>query len=577
MCVRWLLSLACFLAIIPIKVQAVESPNVLLITLDGVRADRTGFLGGRMHLTPNLDRFAQDAIIFERAYAQAPSTWPSDAGILTGTYPQLHRVIQFGVALPDTAAYLPDLLHAHGYHTAAFLASDLLDPWGSFARGFDSYDSGLRSDKRIAASLLGMSAPRRTPALQVINHVLGWLQQNERAPFFLWVHLDDANVPYGSCGPSSSLSYDHAISCSDEAIGNLIEALRTRKLYDGALIIVAGNHGESLGAHGEDAHGVFLYDESIHVPLLVKLPVRQFAGQHNASPVQLVDVAPSILEVARLAVPPAMLGQSLLRAAKNPAANRPAYARTEYASRNFGWSALESWRSGNYLLIRAPQPRLYDLLKDHDGTNNLAHSNQAVFATLATQLESFDRTMAGNSSSAPGNSSGLSSSELQKLASLGYVGLERPSTTSGFDVSGIDPNDKIADVNSTDKAIVLLREGQPGKSSEILEKVLANNPGAYLPLYQLALAEIAQKHFARAVGLLHQAIGLSPDSCMAHYAMGVALLQQGEWETAVVHLEIAAAHLPQVAESHRLLADAYTHVGRQDDARRERAKAASLP
>ena len=573
--VRFIL-LICFISILlaasPVIARAADAPNVVLITLDSTRTDRMSFLGGRGQLTPNLDRLAHDSLTFDRAYAQAPSTLPSDTSILTGTYSQVHHVMDIGIPLSESIPYLPDLLHAHGYHTAAFVSSSLMDPKSGlapgFARGFETYESGLHTSK-ASVELFPVS---RTPVLQVISHSLNWTREKIHAPFFLWIHLDDALAP-PACAHGASSSYDRAISCSDEAIGKLTDALRTSKLYDDALIVVVANHGESLGAHGEDTHGAFLYDETIHVPLLVKLPAAQMAGRHIASSVQLVDIAPTILEVARVPIPSTMQGQSLLRTARNAtASNRPAYARTEYPSKNFGWSALESWRSGNYLLIRAPHPELYEVASDPGATHNLAESKKAVFATLASQLESFDRQLSGTSSGASANV-GLSSAELQKLASLGYVGLQRSAGKSDFAVGGVDPKDRIGDANNTEKAIELLREGHPEKSSGILQKVVGDERDSFLPLYTLAVAEIAQRHFDQAVAHLRKAIALAPESALAHYAMAVALSKQADWKTAVVHLEIVVARLPQFAEAHNLLADAYTRVGRPEDARGERAKA----
>src|SRR5713101_3335955 len=250
-------------------VAAASKPNLVLITLGSTRADRMGFLGAKSALTPNLDRLARESIVFEHAYAQAPASVVSHATILSGAYPQSTGMSAIGGALPSSLLYLPDLLMSQGYRTAAFVGSIDLDPLNGLAQGFDrgfqTYDAGFRP------ALPGDSRPPVTERRgdQVVARALAWLDHNAQGQgqFFLWVHIGDARAP-GS-------SYNSAITAADSAAGKLINALQQRKIYGNTAVIVAADHGESLGAHGEDTHGVFLYDETIHVPLLIKLPEGQ--------------------------------------------------------------------------------------------------------------------------------------------------------------------------------------------------------------------------------------------------------------------------------------------------------------
>src|SRR5574341_469715 len=376
-----------FLAFFSCASLAAPPPNIILITLEATRADRMGFLGSRDGLTPNLDRLAREGIIFANAYAQSPSTAPSHATLLTGTYPQFHRVTVAGDSLDAAPPYLPDLLRARGYRTAAFVGSLRLDPQSGFApgfdRGFDAYDAGYRLPQ--ASEGRYPTAERR--AAEVVARATSWLGRGPRAPFFLWVHLNDPHAPYEAPPPFAARQasrYDGEVAYTDSALAKLLAALRARKLYDDALILVAADHGESLGAHGEDTHGIFLYDETLHVPVVLKLPKNQMAGRRVGARVRLVDVAPSLLEAAGLPVPPAMQGQSLLRVARsNSTADQPAVALSDSPRLDFGWSALESWRAGKYLLVRAPTPELFDLSADPGATRNLSQSSKAVFDTLA--------------------------------------------------------------------------------------------------------------------------------------------------------------------------------------------------
>ena len=289
---------------------AVDSahPNIILITLDPTRADRMGFLGSKRGLTPNLDAMARQGVAFTRAYAHVPITTASHTTILTGTYPQFNRVDDFGIPLSPRLPYLPDLLRAQGYHTGAFVGSLILDPLDGtapgFDRGFEIYDAGFHLRRH------GMdrykSVERR--AGDVVNHALAWLSQLPNGPFFLWVHLYDAHDPYDPPSPFkekfASQPYDGEIAYADSAVGKLLDEIRKHGLYDETLIAVMADHGESLGAHGENTHGIFLYDETIHVPLVFKLPGELLAGRRVGSQVRLVDVAPTLLSMLSLPLPP---------------------------------------------------------------------------------------------------------------------------------------------------------------------------------------------------------------------------------------------------------------------------------
>jgi arylsulfatase A-like enzyme len=527
-------------------------PNIVLITLDSVRADRVGFLGAKRP-TPTLDAMAKQAIVFERAYAQAPLTVVSHGSILTGTYPQTSKLTEFGSPLGTALPYLPEILKKAGYKTAAFTGSIALDPRNGLApgfdRGFDTYDAGFhwptKGEGRAAVARRGE---------QVASRAAAWLAQ-QKQPFFLWVHLSDAQAPYAG-------GYDGGVASEDAALGKVLAAMKAQKLLDDAIVVVAADHGESLGEHGEETHGVFLYDETIRVPLLLKLAQNQMAGRRVSGHVRLVDVAPTVLEAAGVPVPPQMEGQSLLRAAKTNA-DQPVYSRSDFPQRAYGWSGLESWRAGKYLYIRAPKAELYDLTADPGAAHNLAQSSKGTADTMASQLESFDRHFTSQ-----GKGAELTSSEMQKLASLGYVGLQKPAT--GAAATGTDPKDEIATANKVQAAIGALETGEAGKAAAALRPVIEAQPGLYLAQYGLGVALARQGDFKGAAEHLHKAVELQPDSAWANYEMGAALLKTGDAKTAAVHLEIATSRLPEFAGAHTLLAEAYDKLGRGEDARRER-------
>ncbi len=548
---------ACFAA-------AASKHNLILVTLDSARADHMGFLGAKRPLTPNLDRLAAESIVFEHAYAQAPGTVVSAATILTGAYPQSIAMSEIGGVLPSSLPFLPDLLKAQGYRTAAFVGSIELDPRNGLAQGFDrgfqTYDAGFRP---VVPGDPHLPVTERS-ASEVAARVIEWLGhnaqvQNAQNPFFLWIHL---NSP--STAPSS---YNAAITAADAAVGKLVAALKQQKIDANTALIVAADHGQSLGAHGEETHGIFLYDETIHVPLLIKLPGPQPSARKVTAKVRLVDVAPTMLEIAAISVPSQMQGQSLLRIAKagGGSGDQPVYSRSDLPQRGFGWSPLESWRAGKYLYIRAPRPELYDMTADPGAAHNLAQISRATLDTMASQLENFDRHFGGETGK---STTELSSSEMQKLASLGYVGLQKSAGASAS-VTGTDPKEKIAIANKVIEAAGTslfgrsrFAESTPDRAIAALQPLVASEPNLYLAEYTLGAALAQKGRYAEAARHLHKAIELQPDSGWAHYEMGVTLLKTGDFKTAAVHLEIAAGRLPGFAPAQAALAQPYGELGR---------------
>jgi arylsulfatase A-like enzyme len=551
----------------PVDSRAAAKPNIILITLDSARADRMGFLGAHGGLTPSLDRLSHDGVIFSQAYAQAPLTVASHATILTGTYPQTHRAGDFGVPLAASLPYLPDLLHSAGYGTAAFVGSILLDPrngpFQSYDRGFDVYDAALHQPQRGETRY--QSVQRRGE--EVVARATKWIAGNKQRPFFLWVQLHDLNAAPHASAPYAS--YDRAVAASDAAIGKLLTSLRAAALYDDAVILLASAHGESLGAHGEDTHGMFLYDDTIHVPLLLKLPKQQMAGKEVKNRARLLDISPTLLETVGVPVPSQMQGQSLVRVAQSSSqADQPAYARADLPSQGFQCAAIESWRAGKYLYIRAPKAELYDVSADPGATHNLAQTSRATLETMAAQLQALESRLA-NDPAKP--AAGLTSSEMQKLASLGYVGLQQSSAGVNTSAVGTDPKDVIAVANKTLAALLDLDDGKPEKAIPLLKLVLAAQSNSYLAQFGMGTALFQQQQYADAIPYLHKAIELQPDSAWAHYTMGLALMKTGDFKTSAVHFEIAAQRLPELSPLHTALAQVYEHLGRTQEAARERS------
>ena len=554
--------------------QASPRPNIILITLDTTRADRMGFLGSARGLTPNLDALARDGVIFTRAYSHAPITTVSHATILTGTYPQFNRVNDFGVPLSPKLPSLPDSLHKNGYHTGAFVGSLILDPLDGtapgFDRGFDVYDAGFHPRRHGADRY--KSVERR--AQDVLTHALSWLSHLENGPFFLWIHLYDAHDPYDPPASFkqkySSEPYDGEIAYTDSEVGRLFGELKKHHLYDETMIAVMADHGESLGAHGENTHGIFLYDETIHVPLVIKLPLNRSAGTQVETRAVLADVAPTMLTAAGLKVPSEMQGQALLSLAKpgskaqKSAEDRPAYAETDYPHRGFGWSSLRALRSGKYLYILAPEPELYNQAADPEAALNLAATTKVIADTLAAQLQDFrtktSQTLVDLAKPDP--------EQMQKLQALGYV-TSPAETQDDKKLGGADPKIKIEIANLLHDAMFDVENGLYKEAVPLLDRVLKQQPEMPVANMQYGMAHARMKNYDQALPFLQKAVKLLPDNNMGHYELGLALFETGDWKSAAPEFELAVARAPRWADAHFSLAAVYARIDRVPDAMTE--------
>ncbi len=552
----------------------VPPPNVILITLDTTRADRMGFLGSKRGLTPNLDALARQSAVFTHAYSQVPITTASHATILTGTYPQFNQVNDFRVPLAKDLPYIPDILHARGYQTAAFLGSIVLDPSPTYApgfdRGFDTYDANFHHEG------LGENRYRTVERRGgvVVEHALAWLAKHPKGPLFLWVHLYDAHDPYDPPEPYKTRyakePYDGEIAYADAAVGRLLRHLKMRGLYDSSVIAVMADHGESLGAHGEDTHGIFLYDETIQVPLLIKLPhastgARQLEKRVEHR-VELVDVMPTILQAVGVAVPPDVQGESLLPIMKTRAAeandaaawrDRAAYAETDYPRIAFGWSALQSLRTGKYLFVQAPRRELYDQSSDPKAEHNLASASTAVADTLASRIEAF-RQKTGNKREAP--KAAVDPSAQENLAALGYVSSSGASQSNSSDRRA-DPKDKVEIANLMRRANMLQEDGRFEEAVPLLQQLTVKEPG--MPVYsKLGECFMRLKEYDKAVPALRKAVEMNPDSPMEHFQLAKALIAAEDIQAAVPELELVVAKLPSLADAHLFLEMAYARTNR---------------
>jgi arylsulfatase A-like enzyme/tetratricopeptide (TPR) repeat protein len=556
--------------------RAQTRPNILLVTLDTTRADRMGFLGSTRGLTPALDALAADGIVFERAYAQAPITTVSHATVLSGTYPSSHGVADFGSPLAARVPYLPDILRRGGYRTGAFVGSLVLDPLSGtapgFDRGFDRYDAGFRL-RRPGESRYDTIERRGD---DVAARAARWIAEGGSRPWFAWVHLYDPHDPYD---PPADLKrrfaaspYDGEIAAVDRAAGRLLQAAGPS-----AIVAVTADHGESLGDHGEDTHGVFLYEAALHVPLVMRLPGRRAAGTRVTARVRLVDVAPTLLGAAAAPADAAMQGESLLplsdRKAARAGGDRPAYAETDYPRHAFGWSALASWRNDRFLFIRAPKPELYDLVADPRATRNLADSRARVVDGMNAELERFIRGVsAAGDGRGPAPATTVAPEVAQRLAALGYVG----GSGSAPAMTGVDPKDRIALANALHTAIVAVEDGAFAAAIPLLERVIREQPEIPIAQLNLGIARARQRQWAQAIPPLTRAAALQPDVPIARYELGVAFYETGDLQRAARAFEDVAKRMPAFADARYSLGSVYARIDRVADALTELRAAVAL-
>ena len=554
-------------------------PNVVLITLDTTRADRMGFLGSKLGLTPNLDALAHDSAVFTRAYSQAPLTPASHATILTGTYPQYHQVLTFAVPLRKNIPYMPELLKNQGYSTAAFVGSLALDPAQDvpgFERGFDTYDAGFVVDR---TSLKGRYQNTERRGGEVVARALAWLDKHQQGPFFLWVHLYDPHDPYDPPEPYKTryakALYNGEIAYADSALGKLFHELKSRGLYDGAVIAMASDHGESLGAHGENTHGIFVYDETIHVPLLIKLPNGDSAGKRVETRVELADIMPTVLHTVNIDVPKEVQGESLLelmksgpegQAAADAWRDKGAYSQGDYGHLVFAWSALQSLRTGKYLYIQAPRRELYDDGVDPRSANNLAPKAPAVADTLAARLEAF-RQKTTDTAAKP--KSTANAANAKNLAALGYMSSRSDDALAASPELGADPKDKIETANVIQHMNDVVQNLPCDKALPELRKAIAKSPNIATLYFFLGGCYMEQHNYEKAAPALSKSVELDPSNSQASLNLGRSFMELKDYEGAAVAFERVIKREPHLMDAHVYLVVVYAQLDRVQDEIRE--------
>jgi choline-sulfatase len=475
--------------------------SVILVTLDTTRADRIGAFGGNAVPTPNLDAAAREGTIFTQAISQVPLTLPSHASMLTGRYPSSHGVHHNGLyRLRESETTLATRLKASGFETAAFVAAYVLNRGFGIEQGFDTYDDV--DVNRFQGGEDRLFEAERT-ADQVNARVFDWLGRRRPGRFFLWVHYYDPHEPYRPPETANRTlegkGYDREISYVDACFGDLVRRLKNGGLLDRSVLIVVGDHGESLGEHGEDTHGYFLYDATLHVPFILRAPGLVPRGRAVSGPVELVDIAPTVLDLLGLPPLEKAQGKSLRRRIDGTDDGRSAMAHAEtlMPRLEYGLAALHMVRDSRYKYIEAPRPELYDLEMDPGERHDLASSETDRGREMASILSTW-KGGANDEAAAAGSRRTLSREEEERLRSLGYLGGDFFKTGNATGAGLADPKDRIDEIRRVHASREQFKKGDAAGALRSADEVLRGNPRSQEARYTRILALIELERYPEA-------------------------------------------------------------------------------
>ncbi len=532
-----------------------HAENVMLISVDTLRADHLSCYGYRKNLTPHFDEWARQGVLFEQAYSDVPLTLPAHSTMLTGTFPFTHGVREnVGFVLQPDRTTLAEVFEANGYHTAAFIGSYVLASEFGMAQGFQVFDEQFGSSIESA----GASTELQRPAPEVTRRLLAWLGKQKGQKFFVFVHFYDPHMPRPD-------GYDAEVSRVDRSLGEIDAFLRKNGMIEDTDIVLTADHGEGLGDHAEEGHGFFVYDSTLHIPLIIRPGVsRAGRGQKIADQVSLADLMPTILQMAGLKVPAAVQGRSLLPLLSGkPIAQEPLYAECYVPELQFGWSPLRSIRLGHYKYIDAPKPELYDLSRDPGELRNLYSEQDALAHKYRRKLLEFLQKYGGSKS--PAQPKRGTSETLEKLATLGYAKVGSPGAATR-----IDPKDRII---AFEQYYGILDELSAGRVSggvfENLNKLEVSAPEMRGLTFLRAWAFELSGNLPEAQANYQLEIAKDPDNLMARARYARVLTQLHQLDAAEKELKEILKLAPSDYKSRNNLAGLYHMTGRNAEALEE--------
>ncbi len=531
---------------------------VVIISIDTLRADRLPAYGYDGVETPAIDALRREAILFEHAYSHIPLTLPAHSSLLTGLLPPEHGLrdnigyrLDAGRVAAGDIPFLPLALRRQGYATGAAVSSYVLRAKMGLDQGFDFYEDSI--EFRTGTGLGGL----QRPGSETLDLARDWLGQAAGGPFFFFFHIYEPHTPYRPPEPFASRyadPYNGEVAAADRVIGELVAELKDLGVWERAIVVLLSDHGEGLGEHGEDEHGVLLYATTLRVPLMLKLPSTLRAGDRVEAPVQLIDVFPTVADLLDLPLPAGLRGSSLLEPLDEAPARR-IYAETFYPRLHFGWSELASLIDGRHHYIEGPDPELYDLAADPGELTNVLRGQRRAYADLRDALAGIDRTL-----QAPAE---VDEESRQALAALGYVG------SAAGDLDGLlpDPKSRLDTLADLKAGFRHRARDEHAEAAAAFRRALDENPGM-LDAWE-AMARSLQQLGRRdeALGAYRKALELSGGS--PHLAISAASLyfDLRRLEEAEAHARLAMASNPSFA--HGLLAQIALERDDLDEAERQ--------
>jgi tetratricopeptide (TPR) repeat protein len=548
------------------KASAPVNGPIILISIDSLRADHLPAYGYSTGRTPAIDALAADGVVFEHAYSHVPETLPAHAALLTGRLPFETGVRDVaGVRLPESVRTIGELLHDRGYATGGIVSSFLLRRDTGIARGFTFFDAELppADDRHPLGGLMRDGAESE----QVAEH---WLDSIGTSRAFLFLHLAaPRNAPerFSQLGP-----YDADIAYADECIGRLLRYLKAHQLYDRSTILLVADHGEGLGDHGEQTHGLLVYEEALRIPLVIKEPGGDGAQRRVGAPVQLIDIVPTILDLARAPGASGLRGRSLTPLlAGGTLPQTSIYAESMYGAYRFGWAPLATLIEGRYQLITSgTQTELYDLEAPKDSRRDLANEQTATAATLHAHLDGIGAKDDG------AKPMPVTASDQDRFEALGYVGVLGAAPVKDGDEPGI-PTDPVRFVEQYRAAALLSRTSDARDALEAWRALATQQPEmADIWMHLGRTAARGERHDV-AVDAYRHAVELDPDSIAARLGVASSSLRIRKLDDATEQaqhvIDSGVADSVQTAEAHELLARAALARRDPDAARAEAALA----
>jgi tetratricopeptide (TPR) repeat protein len=526
---------------------------LVLISIDTLRADHLPAYGYAAGATPNIDRLAREGVVFEDVYSHCPLTLPAHASMLTGLLPVHHGVRDnIGFRLDAGHATLATRFRAAGLRTGAAVSAYVLRSTTGIAQGFELFDDAIE----VQAGTESIGSLQRDGALAV-DALSRWIGSLGGARFFAFLHLYEPHSPY-SPPPrylGHGLPYDGEISYADELVGRLVDQLRAASLYDRAIVALTADHGEGLRDHGEEEHGIFLYREAVHVPLILRLPGGTRGGTRVTGTAALADLAPTLLDLAGVAAS-ALDGVSL-RAALSGAGftGHGVYSETFYPRYHLGWSELFAATEGRYRYVRAPRPELFDLTTDAGERHNLVGARESVATAM-------DRWLDGQGADAAAATPEEVPAEVrERLQALGYIGSTVARSARG---ALPDPKDHIGAYEDYKGALALRLGGRREEAVAQLRRVVRDNPDMSDAWEMLGATLVELDRKAEAARAFDRAIALEPTSSEPHLALARIQVIEGRRDTALQHAEIAARRDP--GKAYELMAQIMLDLNRPEPA-----------